>query len=77
MNFDLEGRVLETATQLFELAGDESLESEETYRTACNDIVRQLLERHPDLPLYLITWAASRALGRCEGQLRERQRQRK
>ena len=73
MNFDLEHKVLSSATELFGMALSET-STEEEHREACEQCIRDLLNRYPDTPLELLWFAMGRALGRFEVQMKARKR---
>jgi hypothetical protein len=66
MNFDVEHQVLQTATELYELALTET-ETLNQYEDTVEQLSQDVLERHPDFPVNLLVFAMGRALGRIEG----------
>ena len=67
MNFDLESKVMSSVTQLFGLVMKET-STETQFQQAIEDLVRDVLERHPDVDVGLLFFSMGRALGRMEGQ---------
>jgi len=67
MNFDLEHKIITTATDLFGFALKEN-STETEIADAAAKIVSEVLERHPDLSGETLAFAMGRALGRSEGQ---------
>jgi hypothetical protein len=67
MNFDLERSVLNSATELFGFALKET-STEAQYRKAVEEVVVDVLARHPDIDPILLYFALGRALGRFEAQ---------
>ena len=61
MNFDVEHQVLQTATELYELALTET-ETLNQYEDAVDQLSQDVLERHPDFPVNLLVFAMGRAL---------------
>jgi hypothetical protein len=76
MDFDLEHDVMNTATELFALAGQETA-TKAQYDQAVEDVIDEVLRRHPEFSSELFAFAMGRALGRCEGQLMEQRRQKR
>jgi hypothetical protein len=71
MNLDLECKILTTATELFGFAMKEtSTEAEQS--DAVEGIIRDVLERYPDITAEKLAFAMGRALGRIEGQRKEK-----
>jgi hypothetical protein len=74
MNYlDLECKILTTATELFGFAMKEtSTEAEQS--DAVEGIIRDVLERYPDITAEKLAFAMGRAFGRFEGQRKAKQR---
>jgi hypothetical protein len=68
MNFDLECKVISTATDLFGFALKKSRSNELHWDQAVELIVHELQERYPDFSAEKLAFAMGRALGRMEGQ---------
>jgi hypothetical protein len=66
MNFELEQAVINTATALFEIANIDLDGTEAEYISACRQVLDDILDKHPDMPIELILFAMGRAFGRAE-----------
>jgi hypothetical protein len=71
MDFDLEHNVLSSAADLFGFALRETT-TEAQHRKAVEEIIRDVLERYPNVSAPLLAFAMGRALGRLEGRPREK-----
>jgi hypothetical protein len=67
MTFDLEHSVLDSATELFRFALKET-STEAQYCKAVEEVVGEVLARHPDISPALLYFAMGRALGKFEAE---------
>ena len=73
MNFDLEQKVMSSAAELFGFALKESSTEAQFYQ-AVEDVIREVMLRHPDVSVELLSFALGRAIGNLEGQKRGKRR---
>ena len=65
MNFDFEGKVASSATELFGFALKEA-STEAQFHEAIEGVIRDVLRRHPEIPVELLSFSLGRAVGRLE-----------